>query len=67
MGPVFIYSCNLLEWAGTSLSTLASVGFCSERKIYQNHLLANTTIARHVACLNLPSSVWNNVVYRIDY
>ena len=64
---VFIYNCDLMGWSGTSLSTLASVGFYSEGNFYQNHLLSNTTHASRVACLNLPDSVWNNVVYRLDY
>ena len=33
----------------------------------QNHLLANSASANTIACVNLPTSVWSNVVYQLSF
>lgn len=56
---VFIY---LMGWSG-----YASIGYYAVGKFSQNHLLANSASANTIACVNLSTSVWSNVVYQLSF
>ena len=59
---VFIYQCGLMGWSG-----YASIGYYAVGNFSQNHPLANSVSANTIACVNLPTSVWSNVVYQLSF
>ena len=59
---VFIYQCGLMGWSG-----YASIGYYAVGNFSQDHPLANSVSANTIACVNLPTSVWSNVVYQLSF
>ena len=57
---VFTYKCGDLDY-----SNHASVGFISEDGLFANHQAVFRSNTTAIACLNVPSSLWVNVVYDI--
>lgn len=54
---VFTYNCNLTEWDDG-----VTIGFNGGSSFYENHDPSSS----EVACLNLPDSIWTNVVYLLS-
>ena len=54
---IFTYLCGLLEWDNG-----VTIGFNAASEIYENFIPSSSA----VACLNIPYSVWSNVVYRLS-
>ena len=54
---MFSYNCDLMEWDGG-----VTIGFCADSELYDNYDPSSSEIA----CLNVPNSRWNNVVYLLS-
>ena len=59
--PTQYSSTNVVSWDGQAMHHYAVGNFS------QNHLLANSASANTIACVNLPTSVWSNVVYQLSF
>jgi hypothetical protein len=58
---VFTYKCGDLTFSGG-----ATIGFATEDGLFANHIATIRGSAQSIACLNMPSSPWVNVVYEIS-
>ena len=57
---MFIYKCGDLAFSGE-----ATIGFVTEDGLFANHIATLRGRAQSVACLNIPTTPWVNVVYEI--
>ena len=57
---LFIYNCQQMEWSGE-----VGIGVNGDGRFYANHILSKSETAHEVACLNSPSSNWNNILYQL--
>ena len=59
---VFTYRCCSLNW----MRNEAVIGFSAGKGLFANHPLSGTSNVNNIACLNVSSSDWSNVVYKIS-
>lgn len=57
---IFTYQCGLLQWSGG-----ATIGFIADDSFFQNHPLSGSSAA-NIACVNIPATIWSNVVYQLN-
>ena len=58
---VFTYQCDLINWTYSE----ASVGYTAGPYFFQNHPLSRTSNVVNIDCVNQPTSIWSNVVYKL--
>ena len=58
---VFTYQCDLINWTRHN----ASVGYTAGPHFFQNHPLSRTSDVVNIDCVNQPTSIWSNVVYKL--
>ena len=58
---VFTYQCGLINWTMHN----ASVGYTAGPHLFQNHPLSRTSNVVNIDCVNQPTSIWSNVVYKL--
>ena len=63
---VFTYECGSIEWSGTRGFGNAAIGFKADDGYYQEHPLSGTDEDDTIDCLNIPTTVWSNVVYKLS-
>ena len=56
---VFTYHCGMMQWSGN-----AAIGFKANSGLFKIHELSGSN-AKSIACQNLPTSAWSNVVYQL--
>ena len=59
---IFTYECGSLNW----VRHRAAIGFSAGVDFYDSHYLSRQSNVNDIACLNQPSSLWSNVVYRVN-
>ena len=59
---VFTYRCCSLNWDRNE----AVIGFSAGNEMFANHPLSGSTNVNNIACTNVSSSQWTNVVYEIS-
>ena len=59
---IFTYQCGSLN----PNAYTPSIGYSFSSSFFENHFLSEQTNASEIACLNQPSSVWSNVVYKLN-
>ena len=62
MFTVFTYQCDLIKWTVHN----ASVGYTVGHYFFQNHPLSRTSNVVNIDCVNQPTSIWSNVVYKLN-
>ena len=60
---VFTYQCDLIKWTVHT----AAVGYTAGLHFFQNHPLSRTPNVVNIDCVNQPTSVWSNVVYKLTF
>ena len=58
---VFTYQCDLISWTLRP----AAVGYTAGPHFFQNHPLSRTSNVINIDCVNQPTSIWSNVVYKL--
>ena len=56
---VFTYRCGKMQWSGNAV-----IGFKANSELSAIHKLSGRN-AKLVACRNLPTNIWSNVVYQL--
>ena len=59
---VFTYQCDLIKWTLRN----ASVGYTAGPHFFENHPLSRTSDVVNIDCVNQPTSIWSNVVYKLS-
>ena len=60
---VFTYKCGTLSNSG--IRTNGTIGFNSDGNYFRNFQLSGTSKLNEVACLNLPRTLWSNLLYTL--
>ena len=67
---VVTYECGDINWTGFDADQLNPsnpvVGFQAGQGVHGSHYLSYTPDVINIACLNLPSSNWSNVVFQLS-
>lgn len=58
---LFTYECGSMQW-----SSKAVIGISVNYTYTHVHRLSNTYRTNEVACINVPATVWSNVLYQIS-
>ena len=59
---IFTYKCDLLRWTNYN----AGVGYSAGPNFFEEHTLSRNESVTDIDCLNYPSSVWYNLVYKLN-
>ena len=59
---IFTYKCDLLRWTNHN----AGVGYSAGPNFFEEHPLSRNENVTDIDCLNYPSSVWYNLVYKLS-
>ena len=59
---VFTYRCCSLNWDRNE----AVIGFSAGNSMFVNHPLSGSPNVNNIACTNVTSSQWTNVIYEIS-
>ena len=60
---VFTYQCDFINW--TKENDYAAVGYTAGPHFFQNHPLSRTTNVVNIDCVNQPTSIWSNIIYKL--
>ena len=60
---LFTYKCGTLS--STGIRTNGTIGFNSDGNYFRNFPLSGTSRVNEVACLNLPNTLWSNLLYSL--